>query len=313
MFSIGEHIIHPGQGVCTVTCSRTPRPHDRPRGEKRPCADHAQISRRAGRPPASLHRPRGRRASHLHIRRTRMRPHTERNSSLEESYFKRQLKCGAPETLRVAKTMRRRIHDAEARAKKPSSYYARVLKGRRGAGPSRSLPSHSMSPRRRPRRASAPPPAQPVSCRRSTSARPDRRNPPPQKGDRHQIERRRRGGARAIVRCSKPPPSPDGGQGVRPPTVGTALAQRYKAGVPGTFSISVPIPRRNHGTARRRPDPRGRIQPALGAQPRPLPHRARRDRRADHAGYFAREYDPENEEFLGHPWDAPPRSRLGGA
>ena len=30
--------------------------------------------------------------------------------------------------MRVAKTMRRRIHDAEARAKKPSSYYARVLK-----------------------------------------------------------------------------------------------------------------------------------------------------------------------------------------
>ncbi|MFR3450550.1 MAG: hypothetical protein ACLTSX_01725 [Collinsella sp.] len=34
---------------------------------------------------------------------------TERNSALEETHFKQQLKLGAPETVRVAKTMRRRI------------------------------------------------------------------------------------------------------------------------------------------------------------------------------------------------------------
>ena len=38
------------------------------------------------------------------------------------------LKHGAPDTVRVAKTMRARIAEAEARDKKPSSYYARVLK-----------------------------------------------------------------------------------------------------------------------------------------------------------------------------------------
>ena len=53
---------------------------------------------------------------------------TERNSSLEESYFKKLIKEGAPATVRVAKTMRYRIRDAERRAKKPSTYYARVLK-----------------------------------------------------------------------------------------------------------------------------------------------------------------------------------------
>ena len=55
-------------------------------------------------------------------------PFTERNSSLEETHFKQQLKLGAPETVRVAKTMAHRIADAKARGKKPSSYYTRVLK-----------------------------------------------------------------------------------------------------------------------------------------------------------------------------------------
>ena len=55
-------------------------------------------------------------------------PFTERNSSLEESYFKKQLKQGAPETVRVAKTMRHRIHVAQSHGKKPSGYYSRVLK-----------------------------------------------------------------------------------------------------------------------------------------------------------------------------------------
>ena len=53
---------------------------------------------------------------------------TERNSSLEETHFKQQLKLGAPETVRVAKTMMHRIRQAEEADKKPSSYYMRVLK-----------------------------------------------------------------------------------------------------------------------------------------------------------------------------------------
>ena len=53
---------------------------------------------------------------------------TERNSSLEESHFKQELKKGAPTTVIVAKTMIDRIHRAEAADKKPSSYYMRVLK-----------------------------------------------------------------------------------------------------------------------------------------------------------------------------------------
>lgn len=130
MFGIGEHIIHPGQGVCTVIgfTEDGPQPmmileakkgHARTRmlyplaqeGRLHPC-----IS--AGEAEALIET----------YDQLECDCFTERNSSLEEAYFKQQLKLGAPETVRVAKTMRRRIRDAEARDKKPSSYYTRVLK-----------------------------------------------------------------------------------------------------------------------------------------------------------------------------------------
>ena len=129
MFEIGEHIIHPGQGVCTVVgFEYAPSPmivleakcgHARTR-MMYPMSQverlHACISRAD--------------AEHLITNYDALEcdPFTERNSSLEESHFKQQIKQGAPETVRVAKTMRCRIHDAERRGKKPSSYYTRVLK-----------------------------------------------------------------------------------------------------------------------------------------------------------------------------------------
>lgn len=130
MFSIGEHVIHPGQGVCTVTGfdEDAPTPmiileckqgHAKTR-MMYPLAQsdrlHLAISREE--------------AENLieHYGDLECDPFTERNSSLEESYFKKLIKEGAPATVRVAKTMRYRIRDAERRAKKPSSYYARVLK-----------------------------------------------------------------------------------------------------------------------------------------------------------------------------------------
>ena len=130
MFSIGEHVIHPGQGVCTVTGfdEDAPTPmiileckqgHAKTR-MMYPLAQsdrlHLAISREE--------------AENLieHYGDLECDPFTERNSSLEETHFKQLLKEGAPETVRVAKTMRYRIRDAERRAKKPSTYSARVLK-----------------------------------------------------------------------------------------------------------------------------------------------------------------------------------------
>ena len=130
MYGIGEHIIHPGQGVCTVVgfTEDGPRPmmilearqgHAKTRmlyplsQEERlhPCISATEAE--------SLIQGYGQ---------LEYDGFTERNSSLEEAYFKSRLKLGAPETVRVAKTIRHRIREAEERDKKPSSYYARVLK-----------------------------------------------------------------------------------------------------------------------------------------------------------------------------------------
>ena len=130
MFSIGQHVIHPGQGVCTVVGFRddTPQPMlllETKQGHAQtilmyPVAQadrlHAAISQQD--------------AEHLlsHYDELECDTFTERNSSLEETHFKQQLKLGAPETVRVAKTMMHRIRQAEEADKKPRSYYMRVLK-----------------------------------------------------------------------------------------------------------------------------------------------------------------------------------------
>ncbi|MDO4436917.1 MAG: CarD family transcriptional regulator [Coriobacteriaceae bacterium] len=130
MFKIGQHVIHPGQGVCTVVGFSDEGP-----------APMILLRARSGRSETHLSYPLSQQ-NRLHEAISRdaaedllatyaeldVDPFTERNSSLEETHFKQQLKLGAPETVRVAKTMRCRIAEAEARGKKPSSYYARVLK-----------------------------------------------------------------------------------------------------------------------------------------------------------------------------------------
>lgn len=129
MFEIGEHVIHPGQGVCTVV------------GFEDDPSPMIILETKSGRMQTRLMYPVSQ-ADRLHPTVSREEaeelldnydeiecdPFTERNSSLEETHFKQEIKKGAPETLRVAKTMRKRIHDAEAKNKKPSSYYSRVLK-----------------------------------------------------------------------------------------------------------------------------------------------------------------------------------------
>ena len=104
MFEIGQHVIHPGQGVCTVTGFTEDVAH--PMILLRAKSGHAET----------------------HLMYPLVDSFTERNSALEETHFKQQLKLGAPETVRVAKTMRHRIAEAEAHGKKPSSYYSRMLK-----------------------------------------------------------------------------------------------------------------------------------------------------------------------------------------
>lgn len=130
MFEIGEHVIHPGQGVCTVTGY-----------DNAGTAPMIVLECRQGHAKTRMHYPVSQ-LDRLHATVSREEaqhiidnydalecdPFTERNSSLEETHFKQLLKQGAPETVRVAKTMRHRIQEAVRHDKKPSSYYARVLK-----------------------------------------------------------------------------------------------------------------------------------------------------------------------------------------
>ena len=130
MFQIGQHVIHPGQGVCTVTGFTEDKAH--------PmillCAKSGHAETHLMYPLAQqdrLHAIISREDAESLLGNYADLPvdtFTERNSALEETHFKQQLKLGAPETVRVAKTMHHRINEAEARGKKPSSYYARVLK-----------------------------------------------------------------------------------------------------------------------------------------------------------------------------------------
>ncbi len=130
MFEIGAHVIHPGQGVCTVTGYDDAGP-----------APMIVLECRQGHAKTRMLYPVSQ-EGRLHPAVTAEEaqdiidnyddiecdPFTERNSSLEESYFKQLIKRGAPETVRVAKTMRHRIEEAQRQDRKPSSYYTRVLK-----------------------------------------------------------------------------------------------------------------------------------------------------------------------------------------
>lgn len=129
MYDVGEHVVHPGQGVCTVV------------GHEDGPEPMIVLEARAGRGQTRLMYPASQ-ADRLHpcIGRAEAEaliagygeleedPHTERNGSLEEAYFKQRLKLGAPETVRIVKTMHARIAAAERRGKRPSSYCARILK-----------------------------------------------------------------------------------------------------------------------------------------------------------------------------------------
>ena len=130
MFVVGQHVIHPGQGVCTVMGVRDDEP-----------SPMLVLHAKSGRAETHMLYPVSQQNRlHTIISRSEAEelldnyseievdPFTERNSSLEESHFKQLLKQGAPETVRVAKTMRSRIANAEDHGKKPSSYYSRILK-----------------------------------------------------------------------------------------------------------------------------------------------------------------------------------------
>ena len=116
MFEIGQHVIHPGQGVCTVTGFTEDVAH--PMILLRAKSGHAETHlmyplAQQSRLHAIISREDAEDLIDSYADLT-VDSFTERNSALEETHFKQQLKLGAPETVRVAKTMRHRIAEAEA-------------------------------------------------------------------------------------------------------------------------------------------------------------------------------------------------------
>ena len=130
MFTVGERVIHPGQGLCTVVGIEDAPP------------PMLVLEAGVGRTSTRLLYPLAQAELHLHPPVSRDEaldaiehyaslksdPHTDRNSGLEEAYFKTLLKRGVPDSLCVVKTMQARIAAAEQQARKPSSYLVRVLK-----------------------------------------------------------------------------------------------------------------------------------------------------------------------------------------
>lgn len=130
MYAIGEHVIHPGQGVCTVIDIKLDAP-----------TPMIVLSARSGHNETRIQYPLSQQDK-LHPAISPAQAHEllecydhvetdsfcARNSALEEAHFREQMRLGASESVRVAKTMRERIAVAQHRGKKPSSYYARVLK-----------------------------------------------------------------------------------------------------------------------------------------------------------------------------------------
>lgn len=133
MFFVGERVVHPGQGLCTVVGFQdSPAPMliletGSGRGATRLMYPAAQAEK-------NLHPPVGREEALAVIdgyADLACDTFTDRNSGLEESHFKKLLKHGVPDSVLVVKTMRARIAEAEAGSKKPSSYLIRVLRDAR--------------------------------------------------------------------------------------------------------------------------------------------------------------------------------------
>lgn len=129
-FSIGDRVIHPGQGLCTVVdFKEEPSPVlilETGSGRKT-----TRLMYPAATAEKNLHYPVSSEEAIKVIKSyssIECDPHTEHNSGQEEAYFKGLLKRGVPYSVMVAKTMRTRIANAEANGKKPSAYFARVLK-----------------------------------------------------------------------------------------------------------------------------------------------------------------------------------------
>lgn len=130
MFSVGEYIVHPGQGVCKVEAiEEKPQPTYKlmPVAQRHPMLISFPVSgEKRLRPVVTRSQAADLIESYPHIEPD---DYTDRSAALEEVHFKDQIKHGTLlDSVRVAKTFRSRIAEVKARNKKPPVAYERILK-----------------------------------------------------------------------------------------------------------------------------------------------------------------------------------------
>ena len=130
MFSVGEYIVHPGQGVCVVEGIQSePMAVYQllPIGQRHPMRISFPIA------SADKLRPILSRAEAEQIIEQyptmQLDDFVGRSNALEEEHFKKEIRNGTcRDTVRIAKTFRHRIAQTRARNKKPPVVYERILK-----------------------------------------------------------------------------------------------------------------------------------------------------------------------------------------
>lgn len=130
MYSIGEYIVHPGQGVCRVEgVIEEPMAVYQllPIGQRHPMRISYPVK------SADKLRPILTRDEAVELIEQypsmQLDEYTGRSNALEEEHFKREIRQGTcADSMRIVKTFRARIAETRARNKKPPVVYERILK-----------------------------------------------------------------------------------------------------------------------------------------------------------------------------------------
>ena len=108
MYSVGDYLVHPGQGVCQVRDS-FPVANE---GRLRPVLSRAEARQIIEDYPT-----------------IEVESFQARNNSLEEEHYRNEMRQGSClDSVRIAKTFRARIAELSSRNKKPPVAYERILK-----------------------------------------------------------------------------------------------------------------------------------------------------------------------------------------
>ncbi|MBO7675661.1 MAG: CarD family transcriptional regulator [Atopobiaceae bacterium] len=130
MYSIGDYIVHPGQGVCRVEgFVEEPQASYQllPVGMRHPTRIRFPVTNAHKLRPVLTHEE----AMELIDEYPTMQvdSYTDRSNALEEEHFRQEIRQGTcRDSMRIVKTFRLRIAETKARNKKPPVAYERILK-----------------------------------------------------------------------------------------------------------------------------------------------------------------------------------------